>query len=128
MRRRWLATLVALTVAIPLVSKTSATPGVSLIGVGFVPGNSVDLSGLRGSICRRSDRNDCIDKATFGGFGSAMTYTGHDSVSLAASDRGPFDGLTDVPWADRVHLLHITVNPTAPFPNIRTDQVRRAVQ
>ena len=29
---------------------------------------------------------------------------------LAAPDRGPFDGLTDVPFLDRVHFLHITTN------------------
>jgi hypothetical protein len=25
-----------------------------------------------------------------------MTYTGHDNVFIAAPDRGPFDGATDV--------------------------------
>jgi hypothetical protein len=35
-------------------------------------------------------------------------------------DRGPFDGLTDVPYLDRFYFLHITTDVGAPFPNIRT--------
>jgi len=62
----------------------------------------------------------CVSKAIFGGFGSDLTYTGHDNVFIAAPDRGPFDGLTDVPYLDRFHFLHITTDLGAPFPNIRT--------
>jgi hypothetical protein len=55
------------------------------------------------------------------GFGSDITYTGHDNVFIAAPDRGPFDGLTDVQYLDRFHFLHITTDPGAPFPNIKTE-------
>src|SRR5688572_12448138 len=99
----------------------AADPGVTLIGRGFVPGSALDLSGLAGQpICHADDPNNCIDQATFGAFGSAIAYTGHDSVFLAAPDRGPFDGRTDVPYKDRVHLLHINLTLGAAFPNIQT--------
>jgi hypothetical protein len=59
-----------------------------------------------------------------GGFGSALAYTGFDSVFVAAPDRGPFDGRTDVPYRDRVHYVHLRVNTSAPpninLPNITT--------
>src|SRR6185295_20163065 len=63
---------------------------------------------------------NCVPKAIFGGFGSDLTYTGHNDVFIAAPDRGPFDGLTDVPYLDRVHFLHITIDVGASFPNIHT--------
>src|SRR5687767_7781790 len=120
MKQRWMAAVVAAMLVAPSVL-TAVSPGISLIGVGLIPGDALDLSGLQGqSICQRDDENNCIDRATFGGFGSAMTYTGHDNVFLAAADRGPFDGRTDVPYLDRVHFLHITVDTTVAFPNIRT--------
>ena len=72
-------------------------------------------------ICQIDDPENCIDQATLGGFGSALTYTGHDNVFLAVPDRGPFDGRTDVPYFDRFHfLLHHGRSGGAPFPNIRT--------
>src|SRR5687767_10411615 len=100
---------------------SAADPGVTLIGRGLVPGNAQDLSGLAGQpICQLGNPDNCIDQATFGGFGSAIAYSGHDDVFLAAPDRGPFDGRTDVPYKDRVHLLHINLTLGAAFPNIQT--------
>lgn len=97
----------------------AADPGVTLIGTGIIPGNAFDLSGLQGTpICRLDDSSVCTDQATLGGVGSAMAYTGHDHVFIAANDRGTFDGRNDVPYLDRFHFFHITVNPSAPFPNI----------
>ena len=89
----------------------SAPPGISLVGIGYIPGNSLDKSGLTGSICQASNPGSCLPQAILGGFGSDLAYTGHDNVFIAAPDRGPFDGLTDVPFLDRVHFLHITTNP-----------------
>src|SRR6266511_805675 len=66
------------------------------------------------------DLANCVPEAIFGGFGSDLPYTGHDNVFIAAADRGPFDGLTDVPYLDRFHFLHITTDVGAPFPNIHT--------
>ena len=96
----------------------AAIPGITLIGKGLVVGTAIDRSGLTGTICKAGDPTNCVPKAIFGGFGSDLTYSGHDNVFIAAPDRGPFDGLTDVPYLDRVHFLHITTDLGAPFPNI----------
>lgn len=96
------------------------TPGITLVGKGVVSGSALDSSGLTGNICQQSAPANCVLKAIFGGFGSDLTYTGHDNVFIAAPDRGPFDGLTDVPYLDRFYFLHITTDVGAPFPNIRT--------
>ena len=98
---------------------TALTPGITLIGKGVVSGSALDTSGLIGNICQAGAQGNCVPKAIFGGFGSDITYTGHDNVFLAAPDRGPFDGLTDVPYLDRFYFLHITTDVGAPFPNIR---------
>lgn len=91
-----------------------------MIGKGVVSGTALDKSGLTGNICQQGAPANCVPKAIFGGFGSDITYTGFDNVFVAAPDRGPFDGLTDVPYLDRVHFLHITTDVGAPFPNITT--------
>src|SRR5919109_2705927 len=92
---------------------TPPPEGITLVGKGLVPGTSLDKSGLTGNICQAGDLTNCVPQALFGGFGSALTYTGHDHVYLAVPDRGPFDGLTDVPYLDRVHFLKITTDPDA---------------
>src|SRR5262245_19033026 len=127
MRRTWSATLVVLALIVSSLwvatgpSPTqAATPGITLIGKGLVDSAGLDKSGLTGTICQAGVPTNCVSKAIFGGFGSDLTYTGHDNVFIAAPDRGPFDGLTDVPYLDRFHFLHITTNVGAPFPNIRT--------
>ena len=96
------------------------TPGITLVGKGVVSGSALDTSGLTGNICQAGAPANCVPKSIFGGFGSDLTYTGHDNVFIAAPDRGPFDGLTDVPYLDRFYFLHITTDVGAPFPNIRT--------
>jgi hypothetical protein len=109
----------ALTVfALTASSLWAAAP--TLIGKGLVAGNALDKSGLTGDICQAGVPANCVPKAIFGGFGSDLTYTGHDNVFISAPDRGPFDGLTDVPYLDRLHFLHITTDVGAPFPNIHT--------
>lgn len=127
MPRRRMTTLTFLTLLIACLWAASwpppmraATPGITLIGKGLVSGNGLDTSGLKGAICQAGAPGNCVPKAIFGGFGSDMTYSGHDNVFLAAPDRGPFDGLTDVPYLDRFYFLHITTELGAPFPNIRT--------
>ena len=110
----------ALAVLLTASSLWAAPNGITLVGEGLVSGTALDKSGLNGSICQAGVPTNCVPKAIFGGFGSDITYSGHDNVFLAAPDRGPFDGLTDVPYLDRVHFLHITTNLGAPFPNIQT--------
>jgi hypothetical protein len=104
----------------PARSPRPVTPGIALIGKGLVSGAVLDKSGLTGNICQQGAPANCVPKAIFGGFGSDITYTGHDNVFIAAPDRGPFDGLTDVPYLDRVQFLHLTTDLGAPFPNINT--------
>ncbi|HEX6731489.1 MAG TPA: esterase-like activity of phytase family protein [Pyrinomonadaceae bacterium] len=107
------------TVSVPVPSLTPID-GITLVGKGLVSGSALDKSGLTGNICQQSAPANCVPKAVFGGFGSDITYTGHDNVFLAAPDRGPFDGLTDTPYLDRFHFLHITTEVGAAFPNIQT--------
>lgn len=116
--RTWVTALAVL--CLTASSLWAALPGITLVGKGLVAGNELDLSGITGNICQAGVPANCIPKETFGGFGSALAYTGHDNVYVAAPDRGPFDGLTDVPYLDRIHFLHITTNVGAPFPNIQT--------
>jgi hypothetical protein len=117
MKLRWLAILAAITViGVWALSISAATdPGVTLIATGSVLGSALDLSGLQGHICaldfNKNVTNTCIAHATLGGFGSGLTYTGHDNVFIAVTDRGPFDGRTNVPYLDRFHFMHITVDP-----------------
>ena len=106
--------------SVPVVSPPPVTPGIALIGKGLVSASALDKSGLTGNICQAAVPANCVSKSIFGGFGSDLTYTGHDNVFIAAPDRGPFDGLTDVPYVDRFHFLHITTDLDAPFPNIQT--------
>src|SRR5262245_1744073 len=118
MKYVWRAGLMTFVVA-ALVTMSATDAGVALVGTGSIPGNALDLSGLAGTeICQRENASVCIDRATFGGLGSAVTYTGFNNVFLAAPDRGPFDGRTDVPYLDRMHFLHMTIKTHAPFPNI----------
>jgi len=113
-------------VVLVLAASLGAATGVTFIGIGLVPGTALDKSGLDGQpICQFGvTPANCIDQATLGGFGSALAYTGFNGVFIAAPDRGPFDGRTDVPYRDRVHYLHLAVNTSAPpninFPNITT--------
>src|SRR5499426_1351588 len=102
------------------IREPQATPGITLIGKGLVNGTALDKSGLTGNICQAGVPTNCVPEAIFGGFGSDLSYTGHDNVFIAAPDRGPFDGLTNVPYLDRIHFLHITTDVGAPFPNIHT--------
>src|SRR5262245_59211078 len=115
MKHRWREmTLVTL---ISCGAAHAATPdaGVQLVGRALVNGQALDKSGLDGlPICRKDDPDVCIDQATFGGWGSGLTYTGSDNVFLAVPDRGPFDGRTDVPYKDRVHFVYIAVDPSKP--------------
>ena len=115
-------TILAITISSFSINSSPTPPpaGITLIGTGFVSAAALDKSGLIGNICQQGVPANCVSKAIFGGFGSDMTYTGHDNVFVAAPDRGPFDGLTDAPYIDRFHFLHITTNIGEPFPNIHT--------
>src|ERR1044072_6862613 len=112
--------VLALTTSFHAPASQALTPGITLIGKGEVSGSALDTSGLTGNICQAGVPANCVPKSIFGGFGSDITYTGHDDVFIAAPDRGPFDGLTNEPYIDRFYFLHITTDIDAPFPNIST--------
>ena len=120
--RKSLRTVLALTALVALTLDAGlangVTPGITLVGKGTVAGDGLDKSDQAGTICQASNLSNCVPAAILGGFGSDITYTGHDGVFIAAPDRGPFDGLTDVPYVDRVDFLHITTEVGAPFPNV----------
>lgn len=98
-----------------LAAQAAPDAGVQLVGRILVSGTALDKSGLAGlPICRAGSTTECIDQATFGGWGSGLAYTGSHNVFIAAPDRGPFDGRTDVPYKDRVHFVHIAVDPSKP--------------
>ena len=122
MQHGWrVAALAAVLIGTSALSLSAADPGVTFIGQGFVSGHLLDRSELAGKpICQADDPDTCIDQATLGGFGSGLTFTGHDDVFLGVPDRGPFDGRTDVPYLDRFHFFYMKVNVGAPFPNITT--------
>ena len=81
---------------------------VELLGTGLLPGNSRDLSGLKGadSLGVPADR--------LGGMGSAIDHTGKGNTYILASDRGPGDGASD--FRCRVHHMEIMVRPGAKDP------------
>jgi hypothetical protein len=78
---------------------------VTLLGVGTLPGDMADLSGLKGN------QNDGTPHNRLGGMGSAIDYTGKGNSYVLASDRGPKDGATD--FACRFHHMDIIVSPNS---------------
>jgi hypothetical protein len=81
---------------------------VTLIGIGTLPGNSSDLSGLNGKF------QDGTPWNRLGGLGSAIAYSGKSNRYVLASDRGPKDGAIDYPC--RIHMMDITVDPESKNP------------
>lgn len=81
---------------------------VTLIGIGTLPGNSSDLSGLNGKF------QDGTPWNRLGGLGSAIAYSGKGNRYVLASDRGPKDGAIDYPC--RIHMMDITVDPESKNP------------
>jgi len=76
---------------------------IDLVGVGTIPGDQSDLSGLTGK------QSDGTPNNRLGGHGSAIAYTGNGNAYILASDRGPIDGGTDC--LCRFHTIDIAVNP-----------------
>ncbi|HEX4613464.1 MAG TPA: esterase-like activity of phytase family protein [Urbifossiella sp.] len=102
--------LLAVVVLFAPASFSAAEPpaGITLIGVGTLPGDTADLSGLTGK------RSDGTPHNRLGGLGSAVAYTGKGSAYLLASDSGPKDEASD--YVCRVHTMTIAVRPGAAEP------------
>lgn len=86
----------------------AARADITLVGVGTLPGDASDLSGLEGKTSDGTPNN------RLGGMGSAIAYTGKGTGYLLVSDRGPKDGATD--FACRWHTMDIRVTPGAKVP------------
>ncbi|AWM41424.1 hypothetical protein GobsT_75300 [Gemmata obscuriglobus] len=87
---------------------SAAQADVALIGVGTIPGDAADLSGLKGKTSDGTPHN------RLGGMGSAIAYTGQGNEYLLVSDRGPKDGATD--FVCRWHQMEVGVAPGAKTP------------
>ena len=61
----------------------SSHAAVTLLGVGSIPANGTDLSGLTGTLENGTPKN------LLGAFGSGIAYSGQGSRFLAVPDRGP---------------------------------------
>lgn len=97
-RRLLGAALVVAATALPAQSE------VRLLGVGVIPGNTLDQSGLTELLEDGVTPNNLV-----GGLGSALTYTGEGDLYLALPDRGPADGTTS--YVDRAYLVDIPLRP-----------------
>lgn len=87
------------------VLATSARADVTLLGVGALPGETSDLSGLT------AKQTDGTPQNRLGGHGSAIAYSGQGTEYVLASDRGPKDGQSD--FLCRYHRMDIRVTPGA---------------
>lgn len=83
---------------------SGAGAGVELIGRAAVPAHTSDLSGLTNTI------GSNIPHDRFGGWGSAIAWTGQGNRYVVASDRGPGDGGSA--FRCRVHVIEIAVPGT----------------
>lgn len=87
---------------------------VVLLGVGSIPGNATDQSGLSGLL-----EDGVTPKNQVGGLGSAITYSGKGNRYYAAPDRGPADGTTS--YIDRLYSIDIKLKSNGAYgPNSYT--------
>src|ERR1700686_325512 len=79
---------------------------ITLVGVGSIPGNATDRSGLTGRI---ASENGSIPHNQLGSFGSGIAYTGSSNIFIATNDRGYSDGVTKPDYMARFHVFEITL-------------------
>jgi hypothetical protein len=101
-------------------TQTALRAEVALVGVGTIPGDATDRSGLTGTYT--SATGETIPASQFGSFGSAITYSGAGTRYYATNDRGFGDGSTRS--IDRFHVLDITVDPVRKRVNAHLVQTR----
>jgi hypothetical protein len=99
----------ALTLVLTLAAAVPVAAQVQFLGLGTIPGDALDQSGLTGLL-----EDGVTPRNRIGGLGSALAYTGFGEFYLATPDRGPADGATTYP--DRVYLVHIDVRPSLTTP------------
>jgi Esterase-like activity of phytase len=91
-----------------------AVAEITFLGVGQVPGDATDLSGLTGNYADDPQ----FPKNRLGAFGSAIAYTGTGNLYVMSNDRGYADGTVD--YNDRVQYFQIGVQLNAGNPNQAT--------
>jgi hypothetical protein len=97
------ATLQRSTLAIALLLQTaSARATITFIGEGDIPGTATDQSGLTKVL-----EDGVTPGNQIGGLGSAISYTGSDSLYVATPDRGPANGTTT--YVDRIYTIRLQV-------------------
>jgi hypothetical protein len=83
---------------------------ITLLGVGSIPANGADLSGLTGTLESGAPRN------LLGAFGSGIAYTGQGSRFVAVPDRGPnaapYNTLVDdtTSYQARIQEIDLTIS------------------
>lgn len=82
---------------------------IRLVGVGTIPGDAHDRSGLVGSVGTSRTPHDQA-----GSFGSAIAYSGEGIRYFMLNDRGPNDGEAD--FFCRFHEVGIDINPGSTSP------------
>lgn len=97
-------------VGVALLAVQAAAAGVELIGRATVSAQASDLSGLDNII------GNNIPHDRFGGWGSAIAWTGQGNRYIVASDRGPGDGASA--FRCRVHVIEI-VPPTSEMREVK---------
>ena len=88
----------------------SLAGSITLVGVGSIPGDATDLSGVTGMI---AGENGSIPHNKLGSFGSGIAYTGSGNIFVATNDRGYSDGVTTPGYLDRFQVFEITLDARA---------------
>src|SRR5579862_5981733 len=83
---------------------------ITLVGVGSIPGNAPDLSGLTGTI---TGEKGSIPHNQLGSFGSGIAYTGSGNIFVATNDRGFSDGVTKPDYQARFQVFEIALDARA---------------
>jgi hypothetical protein len=101
-------------------AQTALRAEVALVGVGTIPGDATDRSGLTGTYT--NTEGETIPANQLGSFGSAIAHSGTGNRYYATNDRGFGDGSTRS--VDRFHVLTITVDPVRKRVNAHLVQTR----
>jgi len=83
---------------------------ITLVGVGSIPGDATDLSGLTGKLASESGT---VPHNQLGTFGSGIAYTGVGNIFIATNDRGFADGVTKPDYLDRFQVFEIALDARA---------------
>lgn len=106
MKKKLHHSLLSMLVSVALLGTATVSADIELLGVGAIPGNAIDQSGLGGLL-----EDGVTPRNLAGGFGSAITYSGFDNIYYATPDRGPADGATS--YIDRLYAIRIDVRADA---------------